>query len=334
MVYVSGALSKDKIAKFRDNFRNAQEQNKFKRTAVALELNYGCSNHCSFCQMNSEKGAKRPIPPDLVYVIGEERVNDPQTSTPRIMLQFASEPGDYSFAGWDATDIARHLSSALQKRGLEPLISITTAVPVGSEDWFFRLIKEDNEGMDVRLSFSFINESRLISRPEFQELCRRFSIVKQNAVARFRISEKTGILPPGVTSMENAMIKIFGTDKTAEIEIIGETRENSLVSVDNQLAFSKKVLTGDIKEGQNFRMLFWEPYTVVCLNNTWIQMRNWDIQPKGRAYSEESNKDNEGSKTNLLLIRSDGSIHHVKGAKPTADNPEGQNITQLYEPIY
>ncbi len=333
MVYVSGVLSKDRVAKFRDNFRNAQEQNKFGRTAVALELNYGCSNHCPFCQLGSKKGASRPMPPDLIYVIAEERVVDPKTSMTRIMLQYASEPGDYSFAGWDAIDVARNLSSRLEKRGLEPVISITTAVPAGKEDWFFRLIKEYIEGLDVRLSFSFMNERRLTARPEFKELLRRMSIVKQDVIARFRISELADSLPPGVAFMKNAFVRILGTDKMAEIEIVGSDRRD-LISVDNQITFSRKVVSGEIGESQAFRMQFWEPYNTVGTNDFWIQMRNWDIMPLGRTYSKESNTGNKGSRTNIILVQSDGSIHQVNGIKPTAENPSGQRIIQLYEPIY
>jgi|GEM_PF-3385288 hypothetical protein len=336
MVYVSGVLSKDRVAKFRENFRGAQEQTKLRRRVVAVEMNLGCSNNCPFCQMSSEKGPKRPIPPDLLYIIGEERVIDPRTSSPRIMLQYANEPGDYSFAGWNATDVARHLSSALLKRGLAPEISITTAVPAGKEDWFLRIIKEDIKGLDIRLSFSFMNEKRLTAIPEFQKLCEEFDIKKQDVIARFTIGQIAKIEKPRVEWDPTIKVaQILGTDKFAHIRMEQSgTDIEGLVSVDNQMAFSKKVLAGEIMEGQTFRMQLWEPYNAIGPGNSWIQMRNWDILPIGKAYSEESNIGREGSDTNLILVRSDGSIHHITGTKATADNPSGHTIRELYGPIY
>lgn len=326
VTYATKKPTPQQVDQFKKNFRIATTQKQF-YSALFLELNDGCTVKCPFCQLDSNKVITRQMAPELIDSIGEAYEKNRYSIHDYIYFQFASDPGDYSYQGIDATSLALELRKRLLAKGIDPNIHITTAVPVGKEEWFFDTVERGTARLTITLSFSFMNEKRLVMLPEFQEFLKMRRIKKHEAVATYREYDE-----PIKRDEEHLNVRILGSNKIARIKPREDgVLKEGLERAENQMDFSRKVLDGRLQERKEFIIEYWTPR--ISLNPyCMVEMRNWEIDNVGRAYSGANSVMRDGSGKNYILVRPDGSIHLVESVDTSKDY-KGVRITQLFEPI-
>ncbi len=168
---------------YKDHLRGALE--KVKPRIINLELNRGCSNGCWFCCFSAKKGADRPIPFDLIEDTKEVISTYPNNPL-AIVPHSRSDPLDYRTDGKTAIDVYHTMRGA----GNRLEVRILTAVPIGSEDILLAMIGQE---INFSLTFSQVNEERLLRIPEIAKELEAYQLTKKTIPVSFAIVDQNTI---------------------------------------------------------------------------------------------------------------------------------------------